>query len=1568
MKQFSKKQRGKTASSRKSAKVSNGRPQGNLSQLTRKGVAGSLVAPVATSAMLAFGFSPVQAANYFTAVSPAFSNPYTKPVGANFGIYLQTGSNSVVNPEVHTATAFDAVVFAPSGWVVSNYTSANFASNNYDIFSAPVSTNYTLSSSSSAALPTLGLTIAAGANAGDIYKAALTTFSAPYPSVASADNTMSLTTSSTSAYTANLTFDGGNRVQGYTDIDSGNVAINGDVYFAGTVQAGSIDINTTSTVTFNSDVDLSSVGVMRFSNAGNVVLNGVDGSGVGALSPTNNSLTGNVDFNGQDATLTLSNGNIAGNIDTNIAGTGTLIFGDSAAQSVNGNIGSTAALKEIRLNGTGAVTLQGTVAADQINFNTATTLNLNGHLDTLSRRGTVDFRNHAGILNIATGAGYDGANIVSTGGTNGTINFAGGVGETILVGNIGTNASNRVSDVNVGTSAAGTISLAGNLYATTLDISSGSLMKVYGNVTAATTLNYDGNSADSTLRVFDGDVTGNVTSSYNEMGRLSLTGGTGANGAPNTQVVSGTVGDSAHSLYFVDAGYDGMITNFTNTAPIYSLGFDVMSGTANLSGGLVGRLVYYADGTVTITADKNIVGDVVAFHTNGGTLTLNGGTQNVSGNVGTSASRLKEVDANAIGATTTFEGEVNAITFNAAGASGTTVVTGATNATTVNVGGGTGTFNRLVSATTLNVDSGTANLNAGLTGNLDFDGTGTAVLANGQTLTGNVTNSSATTRGTLTLSGNGTVTGSIGSASNAISTINAGANGTTSQLNSAGGMTYASTLQFTGNGTVLLSGQNSGSAVGGLVGTVDFGTNATSTGTLQIGDNVNLTTGATGIQFRDANGATLRFLGTSTITGNLGAAATGATLANSTPGSIYAGAAGETVTFNGDVHVAGSTFHVSETGTVVLNGDLFGPLVFDADGTAIVTDGKSIRDDGTAALCTVSTATDNTGTLNYLGGTTLSRDLGTNANKLKAVSFHSESVGAVSQDIGHNVYAYTTTIGNATTATTANITATNLYLGNSLTLAASNVTLNTAGAVALTNGSVVFGHTKNANGTLTNSATVTKSLIGTGVMRTHGATMNFVVSSSPWDATNGGGIIDAASSSSITGAAGSSLEMNGSETVNLSLLGSLKNGQTLQLIDVNIDGGNAHIASTLNDNSYVIDTELSRVDGDLVVTAVRDANTYITKSGTSGHFSNNAASSLGALAASGTGYSEDMQTVLNKLDIDQWGYGNNAANLATQVERLAPIANASVSETTFNANTLALDTVEGRLAALRGDGKKVKPGKYSTWLKGFAGFIKQTAKELYDGYRSSTTGSAIGADTRITDSLVGGLSLAYSDSEIKQDDFRDGDKTNAKAWQGSVYTSLDVTDRLYLEGTFAYADDQYKGQRRTAIDRTADSDFGGSQLTGRVAAGYRINLDSIQTLTPMVSMQWSRLNLDGYTETGADALNLKVDSKKLTSRRLGLGLRYALETRSKELTFRPEVSATWFNDSGDRNKAVVASYAGGGSSFATPVVGLEKHSCTVGAGLSVLTDNNSGVALNYDYTAASGTWTHDVQLVGRISF
>ena len=211
-----------------------------------------------------------------------------------------------------------------------------------------------------------------------------------------------------------------------------------------------------------------------------------------------------------------------------------------------------------------------------------------------------------------------------------------------------------------------------------------------------------------------------------------------------------------------------------------------------------------------------------------------------------------------------------------------------------------------------------------------------------------------------------------------------------------------------------------------------------------------------------------------------------------------------------------------------------------------------------------------------------------------------------------------------------------------------------AGANANT---LTFANTPLADGRLSTTATVTKSTTGTGVITTNGATLNFSVAAQAW-ASNAGGALDANAASSITGAAGSSLVMNGNEKVNIALLGSLKNNQSHTLIGVETATGAQ--TGTATDNSYVIDSVLSRnSSGDLVVTFTRDSNSYVTKSATAGHSSNGAAVRLGALGAAGTAYSADMQLVLNKLDLDQWGYGNNQAHLATEVKRLAPIANNS---------------------------------------------------------------------------------------------------------------------------------------------------------------------------------------------------------------------------------------------------------------------------------------------------------------------
>ena len=959
--------------------------------------------------------------------------------------------------------------------------------------------------------------------------------------------------------------------------------------------------------------------------------------------------------------------------------------------------------------------------------------------------------------------------------------------------------------------------------------------------------------------------------------------------------------------------------------------------------------------TVNVAAGTNLAGPTINTTTNGtGYLNLLGGTQVVNATLGAASHSLNEVTAGANGAITNFTNSAN------------------------------------VYANTLNVTgNGTVNLSGGLNGNLIYSNNvagenGVVNFANTSNLTGNVIAAGNTTQGILTFGGTGNaVTGTIGSASAALTQVNAGADGSTTTLY---GMTYANTLQFTGNGTVALRGINgSDNASSGLQGAVNFGANINSTGSLQIGNNVNLTTGAGGIQFVNANGANLNFVGNSTVTGQLG----GDPIANSTFAQIYAGAAGKTVTFTNDVYVMENSLSpatlVAGPGTVNLQGDLHGDLVFNGNGTVNVSDGKSLI--VTTALLSGSTqAGDGTGTINFLGGTTLGTDLGESGANLNTINFHSDSaVGNVTQDLGYNLYALNTNIGNNVTATTANINA-DIYLGNNVTL--SNATVNTAGTMGVVNGSVVIGatdqgFTRNANGTLTDLSNVTKSTFGNGTFATNGATINFAVGTSTYaNATVGGGLISTENSSSITGGAGSTLTISGSESVNVAFLGSVRNNQTYNLITSSFGNDVSAANMTLTDNSYVIDTQLSRAaDGSLVLTASRDANTYLAKSGMAGDYSSAAATALGALAATGTGYSADMQSVLNKLDINQWGYGNNQANLATQVRRLAPIANLMSSQSALYLSSMTTGVVGSRMANLRGDtlvsasdlntglSAGDAPSKDGAWLKVMGAKVNQQQSGQYDGYTSNAAGIALGFDHKLDQDMLLGAALSTSGANANETGAGTGNNMRITSYQLTGYGSYNINQNLYLDGALNYGTSNYSGNRLTVADRVASSSFTGMQGGAKVGVGYRVDLGDKLVLTPQASLDYSQLKQNAYTETGAGAVGLNVDSATFNRTRVGVGGLMTKEYENAGLIYRPELALNYYHDSGSAlNSPISASFIGGGGVFITPSTTIASNLYNVGLGVAVLNGKTTSFKIRYDFVGAQGYTSQAATLTGRYVF
>jgi uncharacterized protein with beta-barrel porin domain len=900
--------------------------------------------------------------------------------------------------------------------------------------------------------------------------------------------------------------------------------------------------------------------------------------------------------------------------------------------------------------------------------------------------------------------------------------------------------------------------------------------------------------------------------------------------------------------------------------------------------------------------------------------------------------------------------------------------------------------------------AGSASLNGGgdLTGSVNFQGhNATLTLSNGSNITGSVLNS-ATDNGTLNFEGSSVVTGAVGT----VNALNVTGAGSRVQLNTVFGDTTVNTLTISADkavvevggkltGNVNMGGHtsklellNGPSANAGMSGVLDFGKTTANDGkgTLEIGDGVNVTLGAGGIELARAANSTLLFAGSSIVTGNVGSSD-----ASVTPYKIYAGAGTSTVTFNGRVYVGAGDLNVGPSNTTVkLNAGLTGDLVFgtgtpvslqgDAystygDGGLVVGDwgngGTVELSNGQTITGSITTVTNGTGSMKFMGSSAYLNDIGTSGAKLASVTFNAATAGSsvapVVSTITGNVYSNLVTVGNGSAYTVATLTPGAHILGNALTLAGANTVLNLDGAFNT-------GYTQNADGTLSNAASNRVTVEG-GTITTNGATLNFSVDAGNVLAKSGQVVPATSSAITTTG----TLVMNGAEKVNVALLGSTRNGATATLIGV---GSNATLTgpapSGVTDNSFVIDTQVSETSAGLVMTASRASTQYTTKSGTEGHFSNAAANRLGALAAAGAGYTGDMQTVFNKLDINQWGFGNNQANLATQVKRLAPIANASGAQAALASTTSVLTAVGERLSVLRGDavmaglnGNGRQMGTDNTgWVKVLGSSGKADAIADYDGYKVTNSGLVAGADAKFGNGVVGG-SFSYVTSNISQQDFRLGDTAKMNSGTLAVYGTQEYGD-VYVDAALAFSQHQQESNRATAIARVAKADVDMNQTTLKLSAGYRIGIDEskVNVLTPMVSIEAASLKQKAYTETGADALSLNVDGKNMTRNRASLGLRFNTTIEGDGTTFYPEFLVALNRNNGMRNTDVAANYVGdtAAASFTTTGVVLPKTSYTVGAGLRFATSKTSEMQIGYRYEGGNGVSGSSAQVRGAWSF
>lgn len=205
----------------------------------------------------------------------------------------------------------------------------------------------------------------------------------------------------------------------------------------------------------------------------------------------------------------------------------------------------------------------------------------------------------------------------------------------------------------------------------------------------------------------------------------------------------------------------------------------------------------------------------------------------------------------------------------------------------------------------------------------------------------------------------------------------------------------------------------------------------------------------------------------------------------------------------------------------------------------------------------------------------------------------------------------------------------------------------------------------------------------------------------------------------------------------------------------------------------------------------------------------------------------------------------------------------------------------------------------------------------------------------------------------------------ADVYQGGLYGAW-VGERLYVGALARYAWTSFDTRRRLVfgdVDRTATADFDGQEVGGFLELGYVAWDPGGWQLEPMVAGHFAWLRRDGFTESGADSLDLVVDQESWTSIVSSVGVRihkrFALDFG---LAISPEIWGGWGHQFGDNGRPLSARFQGALTDGQFRVTGAtsDRDGGQFGAGWAVSRANDVTFFLYYDGNANADLIAHGV--------
>lgn len=538
---------------------------------------------------------------------------------------------------------------------------------------------------------------------------------------------------------------------------------------------------------------------------------------------------------------------------------------------------------------------------------------------------------------------------------------------------------------------------------------------------------------------------------------------------------------------------------------------------------------------------------------------------------------------------------------------------------------------------------------------------------------------------------------------------------------------------------------------------------------------------------------------------------------------------------------------------------------------------------------------------------------------------------------------------------------------NSLTADAVG-TVETPGALSLMSQTSQVRHLTVKGGLTLGSADAAATLIATGALSTQGITLGNIGSTA-----SAAMLLD--DTLNLTVADSELLKLTGSTTV--LTLGSAYAGTTTLNGEEKVLGSNGKMIYTL-----VWQTPLTRAVASTSLVLQADTNPVYVQNKVGEqvkHYSYNGRAGLRILNAA---YAEHNP--------QQNAAGGALAGLIDTVdagkmtdEDLAAVAGAS---TAVLGQALSGD-VERQLRAIRNraamgnhgtnsvawDGKgglvsTSHPSRYFAWVNAEGNRAEQNADGTAPGYTLNSWGGTVGAGMQVNSNLTMGLALSAMYGDLRSDD--------PDSLDGDMDTTYLSAFARYQSGKWSYAfigtAGTMEADYKRTVSHTTDSyhtygDTDGTAFGLMYEVSRDFTLGSKGTLSPVFNISYRHAEVDGYSESGADAA-LSVGEQSLDTVTVGLGARYAavVGERAFNRACHVETRALVKYDFGDTQNNIDVGFVNHATRANIESAEMGTFGVELGAGISVPVGSGSiftdgAMELRSDYTNFNATVGYKIQ-------